>query len=103
MNAVQVLLVAVAIIIGLTGCASSHTRHHSAYATTHSSHGHARPVYGKSGHHDSGYSKWHKHGTYGTRYKKPRYVRPAYVKPAPYTLPGGLQSVCTGGTPPPCN
>ncbi|WP_284943705.1 hypothetical protein [Acidisoma cladoniae] len=95
MNAVQVLLVAVAIIIGLTGCASSHTRHHQAYATTH----------GKSSHSTSGhsYSKWHKPAGHNSRYKRPRYVRPAYVKPAPYTLPGGLQSVCTGGTPPPCN
>jgi hypothetical protein len=78
MIVVRVALVATAMICGLAGCASSHTRHHK-HSTMHYTHG-------KS-----------------SKYHKPPHHYAAPVKPAPYTLPGGLQSVCTGGTPPPCN
>jgi hypothetical protein len=102
MTLLRAALVASLVMAGLTGTASSHTK--SKHEHSHSSHAyggthkHAYPHAGsKHGHHRS-----ERHG----------YPRP-YRKPAPppvpgrqqdgrYVLPGGLESVCAGGTPPPC-
>jgi hypothetical protein len=64
------------------GCASAHHRH--------SSHG-KHKYYSSHGHSGT-------HHSYHHTYTAPK---PQYP-PGSYMLPGGLQSVCTGGTPPPC-
>jgi hypothetical protein len=106
----SVALTTALIMAGLIGCASSHTKPKHDYAY----HKHA---YGSEAHrheypHESGHrrerSHWSGHGHhYRERHGHPR----TYRKPAPipgrtpdgrYVLPGGLESVCAGGVPPPC-
>jgi hypothetical protein len=102
MTLLRAALVASLVMAGLTGMASGHTK--AKHEHSHSSHAyggthkHAYPhAESKHGHHRS------------ERHGHPR----SYRKPAPppvpgrkqdgrYVLPGGLESVCAGGTPPPC-
>ena len=111
MRLLSVAMTASVIMASLIGCASSHTRlrHEHAYARhtysgalTHhhgyphaTGHGYARPRWSAHGHH------------YGERHTYRRIYRPPPPPPGRtpdgrYVLPGGLESVCAGGTPPPC-
>jgi hypothetical protein len=111
MRFLSVAMTASLIMAGLIGCASSHTRPRHDYASPrhaysgglthrhaypHSEvHGHARPRWSAHGHH------------YGERHIYRRVYRPPPPTPGRmpdgrYVLPGGLESVCAGGTPPPC-
>jgi hypothetical protein len=103
MSVLRLALVTSVIMAGLMGSASSHSKpkHSHGAAHAHSSgHRTAHP------HHTYEGSTHHGHGTHHERHG-------AYRKPAPppapgrqqdgrYVLPGGLESVCAGGTPPPC-
>jgi hypothetical protein len=110
MRLLSVALATSLIMAGLIGCASSHTRpkHDDAY------HKHA---YGAEAHrhgyaHESGHYHERSHGSeHGHHYRERHGHSRTYQRPAPvpgrtpdgrYVLPGGLESVCAGGTPPPC-
>jgi len=111
MRLLHVAMTAGVIMAGLIGCASSHSkpRHSHPYPKQASSgaaaHHHAYPQATGHGATRSGASE---HGHYhGAHHHEAR----AYHRPAPvpgrtpdgrYVLPGGLESVCAGGTPPPC-
>ncbi len=108
MTALRVALAAGLVMAGLMGCASSHTRTKHEYVYPRHAHG---GVHAHSYSHSHG--AWHSHpkSPYGHHsWKRHSYPRP-YHRPAPvpgrtsdgrYMLPGGLESVCAGGTPPPC-
>jgi hypothetical protein len=97
MRLLSVAVTASVIMAGLMGCASSHTKPHHAQA-------YSKHSYSAVPHHH--YSYPHATGHHqGARHTRPR----TYYRPAPgktpdgrYVLPGGLESVCAGGTPPPC-
>ena len=101
MRLAHVALTASLIMASLIGCASSHTKPRHAYA--YPKHGHAhttghayrRPHYPAHGHHHG-----ERHG-YPHVYRPPPPV-PGRTPDGRYVLPGGLESVCAGGTPPPC-
>jgi hypothetical protein len=117
MTLLRVALAASLVMAELMGTASSHTKpkhEHShsshAYGGTHShsystSHGHGHshsPGY----HHETPYQHGHhrseRHG-YPRSYRKPAPPpEPGRQQDGRYVLPGGLESVCAGGTPPPC-
>jgi hypothetical protein len=106
MSVLRVALVTSVIMAGLMGSASSHTKHkhepgyatHS-YGGTHShGHSHAYP-------HEKSYNHGHHHSghAYPRSYRKPPPPPvPGRHQDGRYVLPGGLESVCAGGTPPPC-
>jgi hypothetical protein len=111
MRLLSVVLTASLIMAGLIGCASSHTKpkhyayHRHAYsgavAHRHSyphatGHAHARARWSAHGHH---YGQSH---AYRRPYKRPPPPVPGRKPDGRYVLPGGLESVCAGGTPPPC-
>ncbi len=110
MRLLSVALTASLIMAGLIGCASSHTkpRHDEAYrkhAYGGDAHRHGHPH--ETGHHDErshrsehGHIDRERHG-YPRTYHKPAPV-PGRTPDGRYVLPGGLESVCAGGTPPPC-
>jgi hypothetical protein len=110
MTLLRAALLASLVMAGLTGTASSHTKpkhdgsHSShAYGGTNkhaypSSHSHAYP-HGESKH---GHHRSERHG-YPHKYRKPAPPPvPGRQQDGRYVLPGGLESVCAGGTPPPC-
>jgi len=94
MRLMSIVVTSGLIMAGLIGCASSHTKPR---------HIHAYP-------HVSGHERSPAHGHYhGGRHIYPRIYRRPAPPPVPgrlpdgrYVLPGGLESVCAGGTPPPC-
>jgi hypothetical protein len=117
MTPLRVALAASLVMAGLVGTASSHTKpkhEHShashAYGGTHThsystsqAHGHSRS---HGYHHETPSKHGHHHGE---RHGYPRTYRKPAPPPVPgrqqdgrYVLPGGLESVCAGGTPPPC-
>jgi hypothetical protein len=115
MRLLRVAMTASLIMAGLIGCASSHTKPRHEYGTHSHSYSYSysgapthRHSYPHGSGHDHEHSRWSAHGHhYGERHPHPHvYHRPP---PAPgrtpdgrYVLPGGLESVCAGGTPPPC-
>jgi hypothetical protein len=130
MGFLQIVAGAGVLTIGLMGCAFSHTTtkhyvsHHSAGVAHHGqSHAPARkswhsskPIHGRTVTHPpgTGHAKGY-HGAKAPHSWKHHYSsHRTYHKPAPpprvpgkttdgrYVLPGGMESVCAGGTPPPC-
>jgi hypothetical protein len=106
MMGLRIALVASAFMVGLMGCASSHTRtkhvyvhpKHS-YGGTHGhiySHPHGYPTSSRHGHHPAERHYYHR------KYHRPPPPQPGRTPDGRYVLPGGLESVCAGGTPPPC-
>ena len=106
MRLLSVTITASLIMAGLIGCASSHTRPRHTYA-------HPRHAYSGAPAHRYAYPHVHEHGRsserghrYGERHVHRRIERPPPVpgrtSDGRYVLPGGLESVCAGGTPPPC-
>lgn len=119
------LITAVGVIsLGVMGAASSHTQSkHGPTRHVVAAHAHAHAAAKKGGWH-APKAALHPPGTgHGKGYHAPRaphswkhYKAPhkTYHRPAPpprvpgrtsdgrYMLPGGLESVCAGGTPPPC-
>ena len=107
MRLLSVAMTASLIMAGLIGCASSHTRARHVYAyPKHAysgavSHRHAYP-------HVQAHARTRERGhRYGERHVYKRIYRPPPPIPGRtpdgrYVLPGGLESVCAGGTPPPC-
>ncbi len=89
------------IMASLIGCASSHTRsrhehEYTKHAHSHAAgHSHERTRHSEHGHH------YHEHHGSRRTYRKPAPV-PGRTPDGRYVLPGGLESVCAGGTPPPC-
>lgn len=112
MTWLRLALMASVVMVGLMGSASSHTKpkHEYSHSYKHayrSSHSHAKP---HSHVHPYAHGKAPKHRYYHSerRNYSHRYHKPA-PRPVPgrkqdgrYVLPGGLESVCAGGTPPPC-
>ena len=109
MRLFSVAVTASVIMAGLIGCASSHTKPKHEYVY----HRHTTAVPARG--HTTGHSREHPHYSgHGRHYQKhhahPRvYHRPPPPPPVPgrtpdgrYVLPGGLESTCAGGTPPPC-
>ena len=95
MRLFSVAMTASLIMAGLIGCASSHTKPRHEYRH----YGHAYPHttrYPGHGHHD-----WNRHA-YPHAYRRPPPPAPGRTPDGRYVLPGGLESVCAGGTPPPC-
>jgi hypothetical protein len=105
MKLFSVAMTASLIMAGLIGCASSHTRPRHDY-------GHSRHSYRVAPEHRHVYphaprssGHWHH---YNERHVNPRVYRrpppppPGRTPDGRYVLPGGLESVCAGGTPPPC-
>ncbi len=97
MRLLSVAVTASVFMAGLMGCASSHTKPHHAHA-------HSNHAYSDAPHHHHGYP----HAA-GHHHREPHASPRTYDRPAPgrtpdgrYVLPGGLESVCAGGTPPPC-
>jgi hypothetical protein len=103
----SVALTASLIMAGLMGCASSHTKPKHEYA--YPKHAYSG-THGHSYSHHHGYSGSSRHGHHSTgRHSYPHHYHKAPPPPVPgrtpdgrYVLPGGLESVCAGGTPPPC-
>ncbi len=102
MRVLSVALTAGLIMAGLIGCASSHTK--PKYDEAHHRHSYA----GEAHRHGHSHGRAHGHSSeHGHHHRERR----TYHRPAPvpgrtpdgrYVLPGGLESVCAGGTPPPC-
>jgi hypothetical protein len=92
-----ILLLGLFLASSLAACASAHHQAKPYGHTRHSSHS-SHTTHG----HGSTHHKSYKNGHHGTHHK-PAYHKPKrQYPPGSYTLPGGFQSVCTGGTPPPC-
>lgn len=106
----RILAAAGVITLGLIGCASSHTNPKHGHSASEHSHGYSASHWHSYGHaHSTSHeaSKGHYHH-YAPKHSYPRYHAPA-PRPVPgktqdgrYMLPGGLELVCAGGTPPPC-
>ena len=102
MRLLSVAVAASVIMAGLIGCASSHTKPKHDYTY----HKHA---YSEAPAHRHSYPK--RPSGHGHHYKEHHAHPPVYHRPPPvpgrkpdgrYVLPGGLESTCAGGTPPPC-
>jgi hypothetical protein len=131
MRFLRIMAGAGVVTIGFMNCAFSHaTSHHYVAHPTSSSVHHDAGHHSPSVHHVSGHSAKPSHsGTathpaaawHGKSYHAPPHSwqhhyssARIYRKPAPpplvpgktadgrYVLPGGMESVCAGGTPPPC-
>jgi hypothetical protein len=101
MMGLRVALVTSVITAALIGCASSHTKPKHEYAYPKHAYGGS---HGHSYSHHYGHSEPYRHGYHHSEHRT--YHRPAPVPgrtpDGRYVLPGGLESVCAGGTPPPC-
>ena len=101
MRLMSVAMTASLIMAGLIGCASSHTRPRHEHSYTSHGHPHATGHYhahSRSSEHGHHYSGRH---VYRHVYRPPPPV-PGRTSDGRYVLPGGRESVCAGGTPPPC-
>lgn len=98
------IVVAVSVITaGLMGCASSHTQPKHSTSSTKHSYSSSKHSSGKHYRSSSPKHKSNHKGTYhhSKTYKPVPHV-PGRTQDGRYVLPGGLESVCAGGTPPPC-
>lgn len=114
MNLYCIWAAAGVISLGLISSAFAHTttKHYTSSKHTTSHHyvapkktwhpSHAAPAH-KSSKHYTPQKRWH------PTYHKPTYHKPPPPRPVPgirsdgrYVLPGGMESTCSGGTPPPC-
>jgi hypothetical protein len=95
MMGLRVALVTSVIMAALMGCASSHTKPKHEYTYPKHSYGHSY-----SHHHGKLYRHGYHHEEHRT-YHRPAPV-PGRTSDGRYVLPGGVESVCAGGTPPPC-
>jgi hypothetical protein len=124
MDLLRIVAAAGAMTIAVMGCAFSHTytKHYAPHASHKAAHHEpskktwhsAKPFHGKTISHPPG----HGHGHHAPKAPHSRkhhwtghktYHRPPPPRPMPgktsdgrYMLPGGMESVCAGGTPPPC-
>jgi hypothetical protein len=106
MRLLSVAVAASVIMAALMGCASSHSRPRHEYVyhkhyTAVPAHGHATGRHYEQRHYSRhGHHAWEHHAP-PRPYRRPPPV-PGRTPDGRYVLPGGLESTCAGGTPPPC-
>lgn len=101
------ILAAGTMAASLGACAEAATQHKT-YHTAKPKAGHKAAPHKAAPKHSSSKKSWSSHGktthkkTYRHSYKPKPKPKPGIQADGRYVLPGGMETTCAGGTPPPC-